>query len=185
MGGEHWNEKEKKENLSCRKHFKGADFSFRSGMMRVQIPRGTPLGPPNWEEEEEEEEEVVVEERTQFFLTYMHPHKPHTHTDTHTPGLFYRSPPVQCSCRGASVYPKPHSQTSTSSSTFSSPVSPCSSRSRSHSLHRGRRDYRWVKFTSLRKLFDITNKVKVYQKTPEDYIIMVCWVARCTSRSKK
>ena len=109
----------------------------------------------------------------------------HTHTHTHTPGLFYRSPPVQCSCRGASVYPKPHSQTSTSSSTFSSPVSPCSSRSRSHSLHRGRRDYRWVKFTSLRKLFDITNKVKVYQKTPEDYIIMVCWVARCTSRSKK
>lgn len=36
--------KEKKGNLSCRKHFKGADFSFRSGMMRVQIPRGTPLG---------------------------------------------------------------------------------------------------------------------------------------------
>lgn len=30
----------------------------------------------------------------------------------------------------------------------------------------------WVKFTSLLKLFDITNKVKVYQKTPEDYIIM-------------
>lgn len=63
--------------------------------------------------------------------------------------------------------------------------SPCSSRSRSHSLHWGREDYRWVKFTSLRKLFDITNKVKVYQKTPEDYIMMVCRVARCTSRSKK
>ena len=29
--------KEKKENLSCRKHFKGAEFSFRSGIKRVQI----------------------------------------------------------------------------------------------------------------------------------------------------
>ena len=35
----------------------------------------------------------------------------------------------------------------------------------SHSSLWGRRDRRWVKFTSLHKLFDITNKVKVYQKT--------------------
>ena len=64
-------------------------------------------------------------------------------------------------------------------------LSPCSSRSRSHGSRWGRTDYCWVKFTSLCKLFDITNKVKVYQNSPEDYIIMVCQVARFTSRYKK
>lgn len=123
---------------------------------------------------------VCVEARTQFFLTYMHSHTKHTHTHT----VFYHSPPVQCSCRGALVYPKPHKPNKHIQLRLLLTFSPCSSRSRSLSLHRGREDYRWVKFTSLRKLFDITNKVKVYQKTPEDYIIIVCRVVRCTSRSK-
>lgn len=101
--------KEKKGNLSCRKHFKGADFSFRSGMMRVQIPRGTPLGLRTAMREGKKRGAG-----TQFFflLASMHPH---THTQN-MPGLFYGSPPVQCTCRGASVYPKPHSQISTSNS---------------------------------------------------------------------
>lgn len=102
--------KEKKGNLSCRKHFKGADFSFRSGMMRVQIPRGTPLGLRT----------AMREGRkrgagTQFFFPPRKYASSHTHTHN-TPGLFYSSPPVQCTCRGASVYPKPHSQISTSNS---------------------------------------------------------------------
>lgn len=63
--------KEKKGNLSCRKHFKGADFSFRSGMMRVQIPRGTPLGLRTAMREGKKRGAG-----TQFFflLASMHPH---------------------------------------------------------------------------------------------------------------
>lgn len=88
------------------------------------------------------------------------------------PGLFYGSSTCTVQLQGSfsvsqSSQPDRHIQLHLLSTL------PWSSRSRSLSLHRGRQDYRWVKFTSLRKLFDITNKVKVYQKTPEDYIIMV------------
>lgn len=71
------------------------------------------------------------------------------------------SPPVQGSSRGASVGPRPR----TPNTHVRLHLLPPRSRPRPHSLHWGRRDYRWVKFTSLHKLFDITNKVKVYQET--------------------
>ena len=126
--------------------------------------------------------EGVVEARTQLFLTCMHLHT-HTHTHTHT-RTFLSLTTCTVQLQGSFSL----SQTTQTNKHIQlhllHTLSPCSSRSRSHSLHWGRADYRWVKFTSLRKLFDITNKVRVYQKTPEDYIIMVCWVVRCTSPSK-
>lgn len=65
------------------------------------------------------------------------------------------------SSRGAFVCPRPR----TPNTHVRLHLLPPQSRPWSHSLHWGCWDYRWVKFTSLHKLFDITNKVKVYQET--------------------
>lgn len=109
----------------------------------------------------------------------------HPHTHTHRAALPFTTCTVQLQGSfSVSQTTQPNKHIQLHFLRTAPPPPPCSSRLRSHSLHWGHAAYRWVKFTSLRKLFDITNKVKVYQKTPEDYIIMACQVARCTSRSK-
>lgn len=128
-------------------------------MKRVQIPRGIPEGPRTGEGEDRDHNNSLI-----FIQTHR---------------LLYCSPPLH-SCGGALVHPKPHRHRRTSNCT--SNFYPCSSRLRSHRLFSGCAGHRWVKFTCLCKLVDITKKVRVFQKTQEDSTIMVCYLIQLATR---